>query len=99
MNIENLTTEEYIRKVQQRILNLQQDNEESIEYTLSKKYIAEYLKSSNLYLGCSEQKRKKLIEVNLYRVQKAFTDGFKAAVELYKKHNESNNSRCDIRNL
>lgn len=67
-----------------------QSPDESIEYTLSKKYIAEYLKSSNLYLGCSEQKRKRLIEVDLYRVQQAFTDGFLTAVELYKqnKNNE-----------
>jgi hypothetical protein len=60
---------------------------EGIEYTLSKKYIEDYLKSSNLYLGCSEQKRKRLIEVDLYRLQKAFEDGFKAAVELYKQNN------------
>jgi hypothetical protein len=59
--------------------------DESIEYTLSKVYIAEYLKSSNLYLGCSDHRRKRLIEVDLYRVQEAFEDGFKAAVELYKK--------------
>lgn len=76
-----------------------QSPDESIEYTLSKKYIAEYLKSSNLYLGCSDHRRKRLIEVDLYRVQEAFEDGFKAAVELYKKNNESNNSRCDIRKL
>lgn len=63
---------------------------EGIEYTLSQRYIEDYLKSSNLYLGCSEQKRKRLIEVDLYRVQQAFTDGFLAAVELYKqnKNNE-----------
>lgn len=62
----------------------------SIEYTLSKRYIEDYLNSSNLYLGCSEQKRKRLIEVDLYRVQQAFTDGFLTAVELYKqnKNNE-----------
>ena len=58
---------------------------EGIEDTLSKRYIEDYLKSSNLYLGCSEQKRKRLIEVDLYRLQKAFEDGFKAAVELYKQ--------------
>lgn len=85
MNVENLTSEEHIRKVRQRILNIHQDDEESIEYTLSKKYIAEYLKSSNLYLGCSDHRRKRLIEVDLYRVQEAFEDGFKAAVELYKQ--------------
>jgi hypothetical protein len=60
---------------------------EGIEYTLSKRYIEDYLKSSNLYLGCSEQKRKRLIEVDLYRLQKAFEDCFKAAVELYKQNN------------
>lgn len=70
---------------------------EGIEYTLSQRYIEDYLKSSNLYLGCSDHRRKRLIEVDLYRVQEAFEDGFKAAVELYKKHNESNNPRCDIR--
>lgn len=57
-----------------------------IEYTLSKKYIEDYLKSSNLYLGCSEQKRKRPIEVDLYRVQQAFEDGFMAAVKLYKQN-------------
>jgi hypothetical protein len=86
MNTENLTMEEHFQKVQQRILNLKQDEEESIEYTLSKKYIAEYLKSSNLYLGCSNHRRKRLIEVDLYRVQEAFEDGFLAAVELYKRN-------------
>lgn len=85
MNIENLTKEKYIRNIQQRILNLHQYDEESIEYTLSKRYIEEYLKSSNLYLGCSDHRRKSLIEVDLYRVQQAFTDGFLTAVALYKK--------------
>lgn len=59
---------------------------EGIENTLSQRYIEDYLKSSNLYLGCSEQKRKRLIEVDLYRVQKAFTDGFLKAVEFYKRN-------------
>jgi hypothetical protein len=64
--------------------------DETIEETLSKKYIDDYLKSSNLYLGCSDHRRKTLIEVDLYRLQEAFEDGFKAAVELYKqnKNNE-----------
>lgn len=60
--------------------------DETIEYTLSKKYIEEYLKSSNLYLGCSDHRRKTLIEVDLYKVQQAFTDGFLTAVELYKQN-------------
>lgn len=77
--------EEHFQKVQQRILNLKQYGEEPIEYTLSKRYIEEYLKSSNLYLACSTHRRKTLIEVNLYRLQEAFEDGFKAAVELYKQ--------------
>jgi hypothetical protein len=63
-----------------------QSPDESIEYTLSKKYIEEYLKSSNLYLGCSDHRRKTLIEVDLYRLQEAFEDGFMAAVELYKQN-------------
>lgn len=80
--------EERFQRLQKKLLK--QDNDMSIEYTLSKRYIEEYLKSSNLYLGCSEQKRKRLIEVDLYRVQQAFTDGFLTAVELYKqnKNNE-----------
>ena len=40
-----------------------------------------------------------LMAMFLRNQQKVFEDGFKAAVELYKKHNESNNSRCDIRKL
>lgn len=90
MNTEKLTMEEHFQKVQQRILNLKQADEEPIEYTLSKRYIEDYLKSSNLYLGCSDHRRKTLIEVDLYRLQEAFEDGFKAAVELYKqkKHYE-----------
>lgn len=59
--------------------------DESIEYTLSKRYIEDFLKSSNLYLGCSDHRRKTLIEVDLFRLQEAFEDGFMAAVELYKK--------------
>jgi hypothetical protein len=85
MNTNNLTMEEHFQLLREKLLT--QDNDESIEYTLSKKYIEDYLKSSNLYLGCSEQKRKRLIEVDLYRLQKAFEDGFKAAVELYKQNN------------
>lgn len=87
-DINNLTMEERFQRLQKKLLK--QDNDMSIEYTLSKRYIEEYLKSSNLYLGCSEQKRKRLIEVDLYRVQQAFTDGFLTAVELYKqnKNNE-----------
>lgn len=64
---------------------------ETIEYTLSKRYIEEYLKSSNLYLAYSTHRRKTLIEVDLYKLQEAFEDGFLAAVELYKKNNESKN--------
>lgn len=60
--------------------------DETIEYTLSKKYIEDYLKSSNLYLGYNEHRRKTLIEVDLYRLQEAFEDGFLAAVELYKRN-------------
>lgn len=80
--------EERFQRLQKKLLK--QDNDMSIEYTLSKRYIEDYLNSSNLYLGCSEQKRKRLIEVDLYRVQQAFTDGFLTAVELYKqnKNNE-----------
>lgn len=80
--------EERFQRLQKKLLK--QDNDMSIEYTLSKMYIAEYLKSSNLYLGCSDHRRKRLIEVDLYRVQQAFTDGFLTAVELYKqnKNNE-----------
>lgn len=95
MNTENLTMEEHFQLLREKLLT--QDNDETIEYTLSKKYIEEYLKSSNLYLGCSDHRRKRLIEVDLYRVQEAFEDGFKAAVELYLKNNESNYSWCDIR--
>lgn len=76
-----MTQEETIK-----IFGNTQSPDESIEYTLSKRYIEDYLKSSNLYLGCSEQKRKRLIEVDLYKVQQAFTDGFLAAVELYKQN-------------
>lgn len=63
-----------------------QSPDESIEYTLSKRYIEDYLKSSNLYLVCSDHRRKTLIEVDLYQLQEAFEDGFKAAVELYKQN-------------
>lgn len=58
---------------------------EDVKDFLSKKYIEDYLKSSNLYLGCSDHRRKTLIEVDLYRLQEAFEDGFLAAVELYKQ--------------
>jgi hypothetical protein len=80
--------EERFQRLQKKLLK--QDNDMSIEYTLSKRYIEEYLKSSNLYLGCSDHRRKTLIEVDLYQLQEAFEDGFLAAVELYKqnKNNE-----------
>lgn len=80
--------EEHFQLLREKLLK--QDDEEPIEYTLSKKYIEEYLKNSNLYLGCSDHRRKTLIEVDLYRLQEAFEDGFLTAVELYKqnKNNE-----------
>lgn len=76
-----MTQEETIK-----IFGNTQSSDESIEYTLSQRYIEDYLKSSNLYLGCSNHRRKTLIEVNLYKLQEAFEDGFKAAVELYKQN-------------
>lgn len=45
----------------------------------SNKYIEGYLKSSNEYPLCDNRKRMSLIQVDLYKMQKAFERGMKEA--------------------
>lgn len=52
--------------------------EEEIEKA-SNKYIEGYLKSSNEYPFCDNRKRMSLIQVDLYKMQKAFERGMKEA--------------------
>lgn len=52
--------------------------EEEIEKA-SNKYIESYLKSSNEYPLCDNRKRMSLIQVDLYKMQKAFEKGMKEA--------------------
>ena len=52
----------------------------------SKAYIKGKLRDSQEYLGCEERRRMKLIQSDMYKVQKAFEDGWDAAMEeLWKK--------------
>jgi hypothetical protein len=46
----------------------------------SKKYIEDYLKSSNEYPFADNHQRAKLIKVDLYRMGKAHQDGYRQAI-------------------
>lgn len=52
----------------------------------SKEYIENYLKSSNEYPLVDNHQRKKLIKVDLNRMERAFEDGYRQAIEDIKIH-------------
>lgn len=57
---------------------------------VSNKYIERFLRDNRDYLGCEKHRRMKLIQKDLYAIQRAFKDGWEAAC---RENFESNNNK------
>ena len=65
----------------------------------SKEYIDNYLKSSRDYLFSVDCQRKALIKVDLNRVERAFEDGYRQAIEDIKTHLNHHSGQVFFDNL
>ncbi len=72
-----------------KVFGMDKDNLNNEAEEMSEKYIQNYLKNSNLYPLCNNNRRMCLITVDLHGMQKAYEDGFKAAMELFEQREKT----------